>query len=122
MYRTGDLVRWRASGELEFVGRADHQVKMRGYRIELGEVEAALSSHETVEQVVVLLREDCPGDTRLVGYVVPRAGAVERDGSRSLDARGAAARPDRLRPGGGTDGTQPLRRADGCGAGRRDRA
>ncbi|MEZ7154951.1 amino acid adenylation domain-containing protein [Streptomyces sp. MAD19A] len=81
MYRTGDLVRWRASGELEFVGRVDHQVKMRGYRIELGEVEAALSSHEAVEQAVVLLREDRPGDTRLVGYVVPRAGAVERDGS-----------------------------------------
>ncbi|MGQ4464646.1 amino acid adenylation domain-containing protein [Streptomyces violaceoruber] len=80
MYRTGDLVRWGTFGELEFVGRVDHQVKMRGYRIELGELEAALLSHEAVEQAVVLLREDRPGDTRLVGYVVPRSEAVERDG------------------------------------------
>ena len=73
LYRTGDLARYLPSGNIEFLGRLDHQVKIRGYRIELGEIESLLKQHSTVQDAVVIAREDTPGDQRLVGYLILEA-------------------------------------------------
>ncbi|MEU5002656.1 amino acid adenylation domain-containing protein, partial [Streptomyces sp. NPDC021622] len=96
MYRTGDLVRWNADGDIEYLGRADDQVKVRGFRIELGEVEAALSRCAGVLQAVAVVREDRPGDKRLIGYVVTDAGRSV-SAERVRDAV-AAALPDYMVP------------------------
>jgi acyl-CoA synthetase (AMP-forming)/AMP-acid ligase II len=76
LYRTGDLARYFEDGRLWFLGRRDHQVKLRGFRIELGEIEAALGRGAGVGDVVVVVREDEPGQKRLVGYVTGRDGAT----------------------------------------------
>lgn len=92
MYRTGDLVWWGADGQLRYVGRADEQVKIRGYRIELGEVQAALAAIDGVVQAEVIVREDRPGDKRIVGYVT---GVVDAAGVR---AAVSAALPEYMVP------------------------
>ncbi|WP_369386594.1 non-ribosomal peptide synthase/polyketide synthase [Streptomyces sp. CG1] len=95
MYRTGDVVRWNAEGELEYLGRSDHQIQIRGIRVEPGEIEATLAAHPDVARAVVVARIDRRGDLALVGYIVPaRPGAdpaaVREDLRREL--------PDHLVP------------------------
>jgi amino acid adenylation domain-containing protein/non-ribosomal peptide synthase protein (TIGR01720 family) len=71
LYKTGDLVRYQADGNIEFLGRIDNQVKIRGFRIELSEIEAILTQHPQVRDVVVIAREDIPGVKSLAAYIIP---------------------------------------------------
>ncbi|WP_344875795.1 condensation domain-containing protein, partial [Allokutzneria multivorans] len=84
MYRTGDVVRWRSDGLMEFIGRTDDQVKVRGFRIELGEIEATLAACPGIDHAAAVVREDRPGDKRLVAYVVPKINA-SFDASNALN-------------------------------------
>ncbi|WP_153349225.1 condensation domain-containing protein, partial [Nocardia aurantia] len=81
LYRAGDVARWNRHGELEYLGRADDQVKVRGFRIELGEIEAAVLAQPGVTHAAVIVREDTPGDQRIVAYLAG-AGAVDVDAVR----------------------------------------
>ncbi|MFE8957403.1 amino acid adenylation domain-containing protein [Streptomyces iakyrus] len=96
MYRTGDLARWNQDGALEYLGRADDQVKIRGFRIELGEVTARLAGHPGVARAAVVVREDTPGERRLVGYVVPEDGTAPDPAA--LHRHLASALPDYMVP------------------------
>ncbi|MFE5733181.1 amino acid adenylation domain-containing protein [Streptomyces sp. NPDC056528] len=97
MYRTGDLARWNHHGQLEYAGRVDDQVKLRGFRIELGEIEAALTALPGVAAACAVVREDRPGDRRLVAYTVPAEGATALDTSE-VRARLADHLPDHMVP------------------------
>ncbi|MFP2903422.1 AMP-binding enzyme, partial [Corallococcus sp. 4LFB] len=94
LYRTGDLVRQRHDGAFDFVGRRDQQVKVRGFRIEPGEIEAVLRQHASVREALVLVREDSPGDKRLVAYVTFRDAVSASD----LRAHVQAALPSHMVP------------------------
>jgi len=88
MYKTGDLARYLSDGNIEFLGRSDHQVKVRGYRIETGEIEVALSGHDAVQQAVVVAWKEKSSDASLVAYVVPASGGAlsESKGKKEADA------------------------------------
>ncbi len=99
LYRTGDLARYRADGDLEYLGRIDHQVKVRGFRIELGEIEAALLALPEIREAAVLAREDHPGERTLVAYVVPAApNGTEAPAAGELAARLRRGLPDVMVP------------------------
>jgi amino acid adenylation domain-containing protein len=91
LYRTGDLGRYRPDGSIEYLGRTDAQVKLRGYRIELGEVEAQLHQHARVREAVVLVREDEPGEERLVAYYTSAGAAGSHDGEAATEPAGVGA-------------------------------
>ena len=83
IYKSGDLARYLEDGTIEYIGRIDHQVKVRGFRIELGEIEAALLALPDIQEAVVIAREDTPGDTRLVAYMVTNDASFTTDTTRS---------------------------------------
>nr|AXN93615.1 PuwG [Anabaena sp. UHCC-0399] len=83
LYKTGDLARYQPDGNIEYLGRTDHQVKVRGFRIELGEIETAVNQHPQVKQVAIIVREDQPGDQRLVAYLIPDGEAPTSDELRN---------------------------------------
>ncbi|MEO6738975.1 MAG: condensation domain-containing protein [Chthoniobacteraceae bacterium] len=97
LYRTGDLARWRPDGTIECLGRMDQQLKLRGFRIELGEIEAALRQLDSLKEAAVVLREDVPGEKRLVAYLVSKSAAPTSlaDVRSNLKAR----LPDYMIPG-----------------------
>ncbi len=97
LYRSGDVARWLPDGNLEFLGRVDHQVKVRGFRIELGEIEAALARHADVAQTVVVVHDDARVGRRLVAYVVCRDG--QRPAATSFKEHLARTLPEYMVPG-----------------------
>lgn len=98
LYRTGDLVRYSADGQLDFLGRRDDQVKVRGFRIELGEVESALRTHPAVRDAAVAVREDRPGDHRLVAYIVANGEPISAPTLMDLRAHLGRILPDYMLP------------------------
>ncbi len=97
LYKTGDLARFLPDGDVEYLGRIDHQVKIRGFRIELGEVESALAQYPAIRQAVVVVREDTPGDKRLVAYLVSSGEDLD---TRELRAFLAKSLPEYMVPTG----------------------
>jgi aspartate racemase len=98
LYKTGDLARWRRDGVIEFLGRTDNQIKLRGYRIEPGEIENALKRQPDVLDSAAVVREDTPGDKRLVAYVVRKQGATVASEQSALIAALKKSLPEYLVP------------------------
>ena len=98
MYRTGDLARYLGNGEIEFLGRADQQVKVRGFRVELGEVESALASHPAIREAAVVARETGAGDRRLAAWWVPSDEGADGPDAAALRAHLKALLPEYMVP------------------------